>query len=47
VLDSKALRLEPVAVRSRFEDVRTEQGISALEKTLDACAAAPLRHCRP
>jgi hypothetical protein len=43
VLDSKALRLEPVAVRSRFEDVRTEQGISALEKTLDACAAAPLQ----
>jgi hypothetical protein len=43
VLDSKALRLEPVAVRSRFEDVRTEQGIAALEKTLDACAAAPLQ----
>ncbi|MCX6837555.1 MAG: hypothetical protein NTX35_07055 [Verrucomicrobia bacterium] len=42
VLDSKSVRLEPVAVRSRFEDVRTEPGIAALEKTLDACAAAPL-----
>ena len=42
VLDSKLVRLEPVAVRSRFEDVRTEPGIAALEKTLDACAAAPL-----
>jgi polysaccharide biosynthesis protein PelA len=42
VLDSKSVRLEPVAVRSRFENVRTEQGIATLEKNLDACAAAPL-----
>ncbi|MEZ5388158.1 MAG: hypothetical protein R3F13_21845 [Prosthecobacter sp.] len=39
--DSK-FRLEPKAVRMRFDQVRTEQGIVALEKELDACAAEPL-----
>ncbi len=39
---STSLRLEPKAVRSRFDQVRTEQGIAALEKELDACAAEPL-----
>ena len=37
-----AARLEPRAVRCRFEDVRTEQGIKALEKAFDACAGEPL-----
>ncbi|MGV3659890.1 MAG: hypothetical protein ACO1TE_06890 [Prosthecobacter sp.] len=35
-------RLEPRAVRCRFDDMRTEQGIKALEKTFDACAGEPL-----
>jgi hypothetical protein len=39
---STALRLEPLAVRCSFADVRTEQGLAALEKTFDACAAQPL-----
>lgn len=39
---STSVRLEPLAVRCRFDDVRTEQGISALEKTFDACAGQPL-----
>lgn len=37
-----APRLEPMAVRCRFDDVRTEQGIKALEKIFDACAGEPL-----
>lgn len=37
-----SLRLEPKAVRTRFDQVRTEQGVAALEKELDACAAEPL-----
>lgn len=37
-----SFRLEPLAVRCRFADVRTEQGITALEKTFDACAGEPL-----
>jgi hypothetical protein len=41
-VDFKSIRLEPMVVRSRFDDVRTEQGLTALEKTLDACAAEPL-----
>lgn len=36
------VRLEPMAVRCSFADVRTEQGIKALEKTFDACAGEPL-----
>lgn len=40
--DSRSIRLEPMAVRCRFEDVRTEQGIAALTKTFDACAGEPL-----
>ncbi|WP_395716369.1 hypothetical protein [Prosthecobacter sp.] len=39
---SASVRLEPLAVRCRFDDVRTEQGVSALEKTFDACAGEPL-----
>lgn len=39
---AKSIRTEPVAVRCRFSDMRTEQGIVALEKTFDACAAEPL-----
>lgn len=39
---SKSLRMEPVAVRCSFEDVRTEKGVAALEKTLDECAGEPL-----
>lgn len=39
---AQAVRLEPRAVRWSFEDVRTEQGVKALEKTLDACAGEPL-----
>lgn len=38
----KSIRMEPVAVRCSFEDVRTEQGVAALEKTFDACAGEPL-----
>lgn len=41
-VDFKSVRLAPMVVRSRFDDVRTEQGLAALEKTLDACAAEPL-----
>ena len=37
-----ALRMEPLAVRCSFADVRTESGIAALEKTFDACASEPL-----
>lgn len=40
--DAKAVRLEPMAVRCRFDDVRTEQGVKALEAAFDACAGAPL-----
>lgn len=36
------MRLEPRTVRCRFDDVRTEQGIKALEKAFDACAGEPL-----
>lgn len=39
---AQARRLEPRSVRCRFEDVRTEQGIKALEKAYDACAGEPL-----
>ncbi|MDZ4401566.1 hypothetical protein [Prosthecobacter sp.] len=37
-----SMRLTPLAVRCRFSDVRTEQGVAALEKTFDACAGEPL-----
>lgn len=40
--DSKSIRLEPVAVRCSFNDVRTEQGVAALVKTFDGCAGGPL-----
>lgn len=38
----RALRMEPLALRCSFSDVRTERGIAALEKAFDACAADPL-----
>ncbi len=37
-----SVRLEPVALRCSFADVRTEAGIAALQKNFDACAAEPL-----
>ncbi|MFN0080219.1 MAG: hypothetical protein ACKVY0_27450 [Prosthecobacter sp.] len=39
---SDSIRMAPLAVRCRFADVRTEQGVAALEKTFDACAGEPL-----
>lgn len=39
---AESVRLGPVAVLCRFEDVRTEEGIAALEAELDACAGEPL-----
>ncbi len=39
---ANSIRMEPLAVRCRFADVRTEQGAAALEKTFDTCAAEPL-----
>ncbi len=39
---ASSVRLAPRTVRCRFDDVRTEQGIKALEKAFDACAGAPL-----
>lgn len=41
-VEGKGPRLEPVAVRCSFEDVRTEQGVAALQKTFEACAGQPL-----
>ncbi|MFO1483706.1 MAG: hypothetical protein U1F71_10150 [Verrucomicrobiaceae bacterium] len=41
-LEGGATRLEPLAVRCSFDDVRTEKGVTALEKTFDACAGEPL-----
>ncbi|OYW31346.1 MAG: hypothetical protein B7Z47_01370 [Chthoniobacter sp. 12-60-6] len=35
-------RMEPLAIRCSFADVRTERGIAALEKTFEACAGEPL-----
>jgi polysaccharide biosynthesis protein PelA len=37
-----SVRMEPLALRCSFADVRTERGIAALEKTFDACAGEPL-----
>lgn len=37
-----APRMEPLALRCSFADVRTERGIAALEKTFDSCANEPL-----
>lgn len=42
VEEGDTVRMEPLAVRCRFSDVRTEEGVSALEKTFNACAAEPL-----
>lgn len=39
---SKSIRLEPMAVRCSFNDVRTEQGVATLAKTFDACAGESL-----
>lgn len=39
---SDAIRLEPLALRCSFADVRTEAGIASLKKTFDACAGEPL-----
>ena len=39
---SNTTRMTPLAVRCDFADVRTEQGVAALEKTFDACAGEPL-----
>ncbi len=38
----KGPRLEPVAMNCSFEDVRTEQGVTALVQRLDAYAGQPL-----
>lgn len=40
--DSTSTRLEPVAVRCSFNDVRTEQDVAALVRTFDGCAGGPL-----
>lgn len=40
--DSTSTRLEPVAVRCSFNDVRTEQDVAALVRTFDGCAGEPL-----
>jgi hypothetical protein len=37
-----SIRLEPLALRCNFADVRTEAGVAALEKTFAACAGQPL-----
>ena len=37
-----SIRLEPLALRCSFADVRTEAGVAALEKTFAACAGQPL-----
>ena len=42
VATANSIRLQPFALRCSFADVRTEAGVAALEKTLDACAAEPL-----
>ena len=39
---ANSIRMEPLTVCCRFADVRTEQGVAALEKTFDACAGEPL-----
>lgn len=39
---SHPARMEPLALRFSFADVRTEAGIASLEKSFDACAAEPL-----
>ena len=36
------LRMEPLALRCSFADVRTSAGVASLEKTFAACAAEPL-----
>ncbi len=39
---ASTMRLEPLALRCSFADVRTEAGIASLEKSFAACAAEPL-----
>lgn len=39
---SKVTRLEPVSVRCSFDDVRTEKGVAALEKSFESCAGESL-----
>jgi hypothetical protein len=38
----RSMRLEPLALRCNFADVRTEAGVAALAKKFDTCADEPL-----
>lgn len=40
--DHESTWLGPLKVSCSFDDARTEEGITALEKTFDACAGSPL-----